>query len=116
MSGNDEHRETLADALRSGAETVHLMGVKAIVARSFFQRAKGLLGRTGLEKGTGMLILKCNCIHTCFMRFPIDAVFLDAQGVPVKTVRNIRPWRLCVWGGWRAKMVLELDSRTAASE
>ena len=92
-------------------ETVEIHGDRAFVARSFFERAKGLLGRSGLEKGTGMLILKCNCIHTCFMRFPIDAIFLDGSGNVVKEVRGIRPWRLCVWGGWRAKSVLELDSR-----
>jgi len=95
-------------------ETIEIHGIKALVARSFFQRAKGLIGRKGLEKGTGMLILKCNCIHTCFMRFPIDAIFLDKNGDVVKEVRNIRPWRLCVWGGWRAKSVLELDSRNTA--
>jgi len=41
------------------------------------------------------------------MRFPIDATFFDRSGNVVKTVRNIRPWRLWVWGGWRAKSVLE---------
>ncbi len=92
-------------------EVRNVLGVRAIVAGSSFQRMRGLIGRSGLEKGTGMLILKCNCIHTCFMRFPIDAVFLDANGCVVKHVRNIRPWRLWIWGGWRARMVLELDSR-----
>ena len=93
-------------------ETVEILGTKALVARSFLERTRGLIGRRGLEKGTGMLILKCNCIHTCFMKFPIDAIFLDGNGNVVKEVKNIRPWRLCVWGGWRAKMVLELDSRS----
>ncbi len=92
-------------------EVRDVLGVKALVASSAFQRMRGLIGRSGLEKGTGMLILKCNCIHTCFMRFPIDAVFLDSNGCVVKRVRNIRPWRLWIWGGWRARMVLELDSR-----
>ena len=114
MQSTSDGNGDIASALRAGTETIDVLGVHAILARSFFQRAKGLLGRSGLEKGTGMLILKCNCIHTCFMRFPIDAVFLDADGNVVKTVRNIRPWRLCVWGGWRAKMVLELDSRTSS--
>lgn len=116
MASADSISSPLASALRNGAASVDVHGVRAVVARSFLQRAKGLLGRSGLEKGTGMLILKCNCIHTCFMRFPIDAVFLDAHGEVVKTVRNIRPWRLCVWGGWRAKMVLELDSRNTAAD
>ena len=92
-------------------ETVEICGVKAEVARTFFQRARGLIGRRGLAPGTGMLILKCNCIHTFFMRFPIDAVFLDDADNVVRRVDGIRPWRLMVWGGWRAKKVLELDSR-----
>lgn len=88
-------------------ETVDILGVKAEVARSFAERARGLIGRRSLAPGEGMLILKCNAIHTCFMRFPIDAVFLDRDDHVVKTVRDIRPWRLFVWGGWRAKKVLE---------
>ena len=88
-------------------ETVDILGVRAEVARSFVERARGLIGRRNLAPGEGMLILKCNAIHTCFMRFPIDAVFLDRDDHVVKTVRDIRPWRLFVWGGWRAKKVLE---------
>ena len=88
-------------------ETVDILGVRAEVARSFVERARGLIGRRNLAPGEGMLILKCNAIHTCFMRFPIDAVFLDRNNHVVKTVRDIRPWRLFVWGGWRAKKVLE---------
>ena len=87
-------------------------GVDAEVAESAFARMRGLIGRKGLERGKGMLITKCNCIHTLFMRFPIDATFLDRKGNVVKTVRGIRPWRPWVWGGWRAASVLE----TAAAE
>ena len=54
-----------------------------------------------------MLITKCNCIHTFFMRFAIDATFLDKSGRVVKVAKGIRPWRLWVWGGWRAASVLE---------
>lgn len=86
-------------------ETVN--GVDAEIAESFAERAKGLIGRRGLAPGTGMLITKCNCIHTFFMRFAIDATFLDKSGKVVKVVKGIRPWRLWVWGGWRAASVLE---------
>lgn len=82
-------------------------GVEAEVADSFAARARGLIGRRALEPGRGLLIRRCNCIHTFFMRFPIDAAFLDCKGNVVKTVRNIRPWRPFVWGGWRATQVLE---------
>jgi hypothetical protein len=60
-----------------------------------------------LEPGDGLLILKCNCIHTWFMRFPIDATFLDQDDKVVKVVRNIKPWTSFVWGGWKARKVLE---------
>jgi uncharacterized membrane protein (UPF0127 family) len=86
-------------------ETVN--GVDAEIAESFAERAKGLIGRRGLAPGTGMLITKCNCIHTFFMRFAIDATFLDKSGRVVKVAKGIRPWRLWVWGGWRAASVLE---------
>ena len=94
-----------------------ILGVDAEVAERAFERMRGLIGRSDLESGTGMLITKCNCIHTFFMRFPIDATFLDRQGNVVKTVRNIRPWRPLVWGGWRAKSVLEtMSERKRLSE
>ena len=88
-------------------------GIDAEVAETLAERLRGLIGRDGLEPGKGMLITRCNCIHTCFMRFPIDATFLDRRGAVVKTVRNIRPWRLFVWGGFRAAQVLETAAGTA---
>ena len=86
-------------------------GIDAEVAETLAERLRGLIGRDGLAPGTGMLITRCNCIHTCFMRFPIDATFIDKRGEVVKTVRNIRPWRLFVWGGFRAVSVLETAAR-----
>ena len=85
-------------------------GVVAEVAETFPERARGLIGRRGLAPGRGMLIRRCNCIHTMFMKFPIDAAFLDGRMRVVKTVRGIRPWRAWVWGGWRARHVLEMSA------
>ena len=92
-------------------ETVEIGGVTAEVARSFWARLKGLIGRRGLPPGRGLLILRCNAIHTFFMRFAIDAVFYDRQDRVVKTVRNVRPWRPFVWGGFRAVKVLETAAK-----
>ncbi len=78
-------------------------------ADTFWKRALGLMGRPRLEAGRGLLIPRCRSIHTCFMRFPIDAVFLDDHDRPVKIVRNIKPWSLA-WGGWKACSVLEVES------
>ena len=82
-------------------------GVHARVAEGFFARARGLIGRPPPPPGEGLLIPKCNAIHTFFMSYPIDATFLDKDGRVVKTVHNIRPWRPFVWGGFRARQVLE---------
>ena len=91
-------------------ETEIVYGVKARVARTLFERMRGLIGTKRLPPGEGLLILRCNAIHTFFMSFPIDATFLDREGRVVKTVRNIRPWRPFVWGGFRAVKVLETAS------
>ena len=85
--------------------TIH--GIDAEIAESLPARLRGLIGRTGLPPGCGLLIPRCNAIHTLFMRFPIDATFLDRKGAVVKVVRDIPPGRFLVWGGWRARQVLE---------
>ena len=94
--------------MESAEETaVMVEGVRARVAKGFLARARGLIGRPPPPVGEGLLIPHCNAIHTFFMSYPIDAVFLDKEGRAVKTVRNIRPWRPFVWGGFRARQVLE---------
>ncbi len=71
-------------------------------------RMRGLLGRSALPPGGGMLIERCASIHTFFMRFPIDAVFLDAGLVVRKVAPNLKPWRLA--SCWSAGCVLELPA------
>ena len=95
-------------------DTVVINGVKAKVARGLFERMKGLIGVRHLPEGEGLLILKCNSIHTLFMSFAIDAVFFDRDDTVVKVVRNIPPWRFFVWGGFRASKVLEVPSAGSA--
>lgn len=76
-------------------------------------RRRGLLGRRGLSPGSGLLISPCSSIHTWFMKFPIDAVFLDRNGRVVKIAGHVRPFRL-VFGGWAAEVTLELPAGAAA--
>ena len=71
-------------------------------------RREGLLKRSGLEKGEGLWIVPCEAIHTFFMRFDIDVLFLDRKKRVVKAVRRLRPWRLAM--SWRARSVLELPA------
>lgn len=97
--------------MASAEETaVVVEGVRARVAEGFLARARGLIGRPPPPPGEGLLIPHCNAIHTFFMSYPIDATFLDKEGRVVKTVRNIRPWRPFVWGGFRARQVLETSA------
>ena len=94
--------------------TIEILGYRAKVARTFLERARGLIGTKTLAPGEGLLIEKCNAIHTFFMSFPIDAYFLDGKNRVIKTAKMVRPWSFLVWGGWRAKKVLEVASRPEA--
>src|SRR5947207_2860544 len=85
---------------------------RCTVADRMFSRMKGLLGREGLEPGEGMLIRPAPSIHTLFMRFPIDAVFLSKDGEVLKVAENVRPWRARACR--RAHSVLELGAGEAA--
>ena len=82
-----------------------------MLADSAPTRLKGLLGRTGLEHGEGMLLRPAPAIHTCFMRFPIDAVFLDRELHVLDVTPKMRPWRWARRAGARA--VLELGAGEA---
>jgi uncharacterized protein len=77
-----------------------------LLAETMFARLRGLLGRSGLSSGEGMLLRPAASIHTAFMRFPIDAVFLDREHVVVGIERDLRPWRAAARK--RAHSVLEL--------
>ncbi|TML60208.1 MAG: DUF192 domain-containing protein, partial [Actinobacteria bacterium] len=54
---------------------------------------KGLLGRTSLPDGEGLLLKPCGSVHTFFMRFPIDVVFLDRELSVVAVSAEVAPWR-----------------------
>lgn len=73
------------------------------------ERMRGLLGRSGLPPGELLSIPHCNLIHTFGMRFPIDVIFIDANGTFVKIVRNLHPKRFA-WGGRIARQTLEAQS------
>jgi uncharacterized membrane protein (UPF0127 family) len=82
------------------------------VANRPWTRMRGLLGRSGLAAGEGMLFPGTGSIHTMFMRFPIDVVFLDG-GMRVLSVREAVPaWRTVLERG--AKATLELAAGEAA--
>jgi hypothetical protein len=73
-------------------------------------RKKGLLGREGLLPGEGLWIVPCEAVHTFFMRFPIDLVYLDRKKRIKKLSSNVGAWRLsaCL----TAHSVMELPAGT----
>jgi uncharacterized protein len=77
------------------------------VADSGPSRSKGLLGRKGLDPGTGLWIVPCESVHTFFMQFSIDLIYLD-RSLRIRKLRSaVPPWRLS--GCFTAHSVLELS-------
>jgi uncharacterized protein len=66
---------------------------EVIPADNFFTRLKGLLGKKELPEGQCMLISPCKSVHTFFMKFPIDVVFIDKGFKVVKVIKNMVPGR-----------------------
>jgi uncharacterized membrane protein (UPF0127 family) len=83
-----------------------------LLAEKLWARMRGLLGRSQLEPGAGMLISRTGSVHTFFMRFPIDVVFLDAELVVVGIRADLGAWRMALQR--RAKYALELPAGQAA--
>ena len=97
---------TVANATRNTT-----LGRDIILANASGQRRTGLLNQESLANGSGLWIMPCEGVHTFFMRFAIDVIFLDRQNRVRKIRSALRPWRLsaCVV----AKSVLELPAGTA---
>jgi hypothetical protein len=74
-------------------------------------RRRGLLGRDRLEPSSALMLAPCCAVHTAFMRFPLDVVFLDRDLCVIKIVRDLAPWRLAA--SLRARAVVELASGAA---
>jgi uncharacterized protein len=81
---------------------------RVVVADRAHRRMRGLLGRKYLRQGEGMVLRPGWSIHTAFMRFPIDAVFLDADQVVIKIEHEVGPWRTVSCRG--AREVVELPA------
>lgn len=60
-------------------------------------RAVGLLGRSSMDPREGLWIIPCSQIHTFFMAFPIDVMFLDRGQAVVRVIENLKPWRMTSW-------------------
>ncbi len=83
-------------------------------SRTFVERGLGLMGREPLPVGAalyfeGSKLIPCNSIQTCFMRFSLDVIFLDAEMKVRKVLREVKPWRM-TWPVAGAVNAIELTS------
>ncbi|MCX5701721.1 MAG: DUF192 domain-containing protein [Candidatus Omnitrophica bacterium] len=88
----DNIRESSFKVTNTSKNTV--LADKAEVADTFLKRLIGLLRRKSLSQGEALILIPSNSIHSFFMRFSIDVLFLDKSGRVVKTIVFLSPWRL----------------------
>ncbi len=89
-----------------------LLARRVRAAHHLGRRLRGLLGRESLAPDEGLWLKPCRQVHTWFMRFAIDVVFLDAALEVVAVSRHLPPWRLSPFHR-RARSCLELAAGTA---
>jgi len=97
QASNHTRNKTLAD--------------KGTVANRPWLRMRGLIGRSTLEPGEGLLLLGTKCIHTIGMRFPIDVLFLNDEAQVIHMIHALKPFRVSPYIQTSA-MVLELPAGT----
>jgi len=91
-----------------------VLSCRTFQASSFGDRLRGLIGRPFEQIGIDAMVFpSCSSIHTCFMTFPIDVIFLGAENTVLKTCPGCRPWRLAVWCRG-AQSVIELPAGALA--
>ncbi|MDQ3855874.1 MAG: DUF192 domain-containing protein [Chloroflexota bacterium] len=93
----------------TNSRTGEVLADRCKLARSPVARAVGLLNRSALERGEGLLLRPCSSVHCFFMRFPIDVAFLDGKGQVLKVYEPMKPWRASTIVR-RAKQTLELPA------
>ncbi|MHB8375940.1 MAG: DUF192 domain-containing protein [Dehalococcoidia bacterium] len=95
------------------AERGAVLAERAKLASSFTSRFFGLMGRKRIEDGGGLFLTHSASIHSFFMRFRFDAIFVDREDRVTKIVPSMRQWWIA-FGGRGAKDVIELPAGTAA--
>lgn len=102
------------DSTQASYSIVARQGVlrRVLIAHTFLQRFIGLLNRRSIEADEGLLIVPGGSVHTAWMRFSIDIVFLNAAGEVLRVASQVPPWR-CVFAPRHTRAVLELRAGVA---
>jgi hypothetical protein len=112
--------EPRSDSVSAGRSTTTVVNrtrgtvvaTRAGEARDFWTRLVGLMGRRTLPAGEGLFFPRTTCVHTCFMRFPIDLIFYGPDGVVLYVSHALAPWRVSHYCRG-ARGVIELPAGTA---
>jgi uncharacterized protein len=104
MVAAGRHRDRGSHGRRDPASTLRLVNQRtdAIVARCVevattrATRRRGLLGRATFDAPAALILAPCAAVHTMFMRFAIDLVFVDEEGRTLKVVPELKPWRIAL--------------------
>lgn len=91
--------------------TGQLLAERVVLANTFFTRLRGLIGRRRLAPAEALWLRPCNGVHTWWMHYAIDVIFLDRELRIVKLVENLRPFRLTA-PHRAARSVLEMSAHT----
>lgn len=86
-----------------------ILAEDVFIAKTFFSRIKGLLGRKNFLPGQALILNHCNCVHTFFMHFPIDLLFLDKDYKVIEALSEFKPNQISrIY--WHANKVIELPA------
>lgn len=86
-----------------------IVSKKVETAQTLKQRAVGLLGRSELVEDHCLWILKCRSVHSFFLRFPIDVLYVDKDLRITKIEKNMKSWRIS-WGGFSSSSCFEFGA------
>ena len=84
---------------------------RAEMAGTWLSRLRGLMFRQGLPAGKCLVLSPCNSVHTCFMKFSIDVLFISRVGKVVHMLEDVPPFRFSPVV-WEARSVIELPAQT----
>ena len=88
-----------------------VLAENVFIAGNMLERIKGLLGKKEFLPGEALILEPCNSVHTFFMRFPIDLLFVDRNYRIVKSLPGFAPNKVS-WIYWKSRLVIELPSGT----
>lgn len=96
-------------------KTKKVLGENIKEASSFYARLKGLMFIDQMQDMDGLMLDPCRSIHNCFVRFPIDVIFINKKNEVVKVIKNFKPWRFS-WIYFNAQKTLELPAGTLGDD